>query len=308
MITLKTYENFSKITRYDLSNFILDCDEFFKSDFVEILNFYNGSTRSLNILSLRKMADLISEVNKVNSLFSNYKQMFVTVDYWELCVLLENVKSKLLFTNKISKYLRSSIVMGRSKRGTSFEYTMSPEETLERISKDVLDNPDYENNWFDIALENDLKESDWDIEGGKKLNLSNNAFQANLVTSVFDNLIGDRIYGKDLKKKLTLTDDDLETLDYKETVNQTVEIISRISKNDIPEFSSMGMNSSIWKGSNASQINLPIIVRELAGLFKTDDLFTDFKVRSINYSEGDIRINYEVKTKRDFVIINNVSI
>jgi hypothetical protein len=308
IISQETYNKFFSITKFDISRLVIDIQDFFENDFDNLVKFYSGDVKNLNILSIKKLSSLLIELSKLNSIFLTYNKRLSTIDFWELIVLVEDLKSKLLFSKNLSKYLRSSITSGITRRGYKFNYLMSPEETLESISKDVLNSDDFDNDWIEIAIDNDLKEVDWDIDGGKNISLVDNSFQSNLVTSMIDNSIGDKIYGLDIKKNIEFENDDLLVLNHKDTVLQTVSILASLSKGDIPEFPSIGINSNIWKGSNASQMNFPLLSRELNSNFKTDDLFINFKILSIQYNNGDIEIQYEVNTKRNFVIINNVTI
>lgn len=307
-IPIVTYQNFYKLTNYKVNFFVADVLDFFKKDFPQIVEFYKGNAKFIDKKRIKKLNSLTEESIKVTSIFKDYKNIMGTVDYWELLVLIEELKSKLKYGQNISKYLRSSLIKEKVQSGYAFNHDMTVEQTLENVSKNILDKNDFNNQWVEIAIENDLREVDWDIDGGTKLELRDNSFQANLVTSMIDNTIGDRIYGKDLKKLLEFEDDDLLVLGYKETVFQTVDILSRLAKNDIPEFPSMGLNASVWKGTNISRLNFPLIARELRAVFNTDDLFQNFKIRKIEYKEGDLFIEYEVNTKRDLVIINSVTI
>ena len=125
---------------------------------------------------------------------------------------------------------------------------------------------------------------------------------------MIDNTVGEKIYGRDIKKKLTFEDDDLKSLDYKETVNQTVEILASLNKGDIPEYREIGIPIGLYKGSNFSRLNYSSIVRELNKNFSTDDLFSNFNVLEMEYKEGDLYIKYEVNTKYELVIIKNIRI
>lgn len=307
-ITIQTYERFLKLTKYPANLFVVDVKDFFRDDFPKILNFYSGKTKFIDKKHIKNLNRLAEESIKITGIFRDYKQIMNTVDFWELLDSIEDLKSKLKYVQNISKYLRSSLIKGKVEAGYVYDYDMIENETLEDISRNVQDNTGFSNDWVNIAIENDLREVDWDIDGGTELELRDNSFQAGLVTSMIDNTIGDRIYGKDIKKLLTFEDDDLLVLGYKDTVYQTVNTLSTLSKNDIPESPYLGLNTSIWKGTTISKINFPLISRELKSVFDSDDLFKDFKVKSIDYKDGDIFIEYEIGTKRDLVIINNVTI
>lgn len=307
-VTLQTYERFQSLTNYRLQDFVIEVGDFFDSEMPIIVRFYLGQRTILDRKYLKHLNALTEESINVLSIFRSFKNIMSTVDYWELLDGIEDLKGKLKYAQNISKYVRSSLIKGKVKNSYVFNHIMGPEETLENVSRDILKNTRSEDDWSEIALDNDLREVDWDIDGGTELELNDTTFQAGIVTSMIDNTIGDRIYGKDLTRLLEFSDDDLLVLEYKETAIQTVDTLSKLSKNDIPEFPSIGINSNIWKGTNFSKLNYPLIIREMNLVFATDDLFKDFKVLEIKHVEGDIYIKFEVNTKRGMVLINNITI
>lgn len=302
---IDTIEEFQEKTKFPLANFLVDSNQFFTSDFPHIVNFYNGNSKTLDRSHIKKLNTLSEQASYILQYFKERKQAFNTVDYWELLDMIEDIKIKFNTSKNISKYLRSSIVDGTDKAGFVYDARMSRNETLEDISFNQLQKSG-ENDWLDIAFENDLKEVDYDVQGGTQLKLRKQLFQSNLVTSMIDNTIGEKIYGKDIKKSFQYKDDDLETLGYKDTVYQSVEILAKLSKGDIPEYRSLGLRKNIYKGSNFSRLNYSSIVREMNKNFASDDLFTDFVVKELRYEQGDVYIEYQVNTKYDLVVIKNI--
>lgn len=303
-----TIEIFQNKTNFPLADFLVEANSFFSNEFNDIVNFYSGNKNTLDRSQIKKLNSLSEKAIYLQRIFRDNKSKFNTVDFWELLDIIEDIKVKLSTSQNMSKYLRSTINNSVDKKnGFVFDTILENQETLEDINLKKLKNT-YEEDWFDIALENDLKEIDWDISGGKELKLRKKIFQSDLVTSMIDNTVGEKIYGRDIKKKLTFEDDDLKSLDYKETVNQTVEILASLNKGDIPEYREIGIPIGLYKGSNFSRLNYSSIVRELNKNFSTDDLFSNFNILEMEYKEGDLYIKYEVNTKYELVIIKNIRI
>ena len=299
---------FKKLTNYPIDKFLQDSKNFYSNDFPNIVSFYKGESNFIDKKHIKQMNYLSEQSIIITNLFYVNKGKMSTIDYWNLLITIENLKSKYETSQNISKYLRSSILQGKNKAGHIVEHVMNQEETLEKISDKEIGERDSNNRWVDIALENDLKEVDWDIDGGKKLKLRKKIFQSNIVTSMIDNTIGEKIYGKDIKRLLTLKDNDLLSLGYKESVFQAVDILSTLSKEDIPEFRYLGINADLYKGVNFSQLNYPSITRELKRNFQTDDLFKDFEIKKLGYDNGDLHIEFQIGTKYDLVILKNISL
>jgi hypothetical protein len=304
-----TVENFTKITKFQLQDYYTDIDYFFRKIYPSFISFYSGkSIEPFGRNNYSLLQGLIGRSNILSNAFSVYSDSFQTVDYWELMDFTEDIRSKLLTANKIDKYLRSSISAGKTILGFEYNYTLNNGQTIEAVSSQVLNSNNPDNDWTSTAMNNDLKEVDYSIEGGKNLKLVNNSFQSNLVTSMIDNTIGEKIYGKDIDKNLTFENNDLRVLGYKETVFQTVDILSKLSKGDIPEFPTLGIDGSTYKGTNFYSVNYPAIIRDLERLFKTDDLFVDFQVMALDYTEGDINVEFSVGTKYDLVVLKTATI
>ncbi len=308
MASLETIERFTSLTRYPLTEFLTEARDFFRNDLAGIVSFFKGDINFLDKEKVNRLNRLAENSIIVTNLFFEKRGILQTVDYWDLLDRVEDIKTRLQYSQNISKYLRSSILDGTNRSGFVFDYVLSNQQTLEDATDVILEETNFENSWSNQAIENDLQEIDWDIDGGKNLKLRKQLFQANLVTSMIDNTIGERIYGRDIKRLFEYENDDLRVLGYKETVFQTVDILGGLKKGDIPEFKNIGMESDIYTGANVSQLNYPSIVREMRKLFETDDLFSDFSIRDIRYENGDVSIEYEVNTKFELTIIRNASL
>lgn len=310
MADVKTIEKFNKLSGYDITNFFYATKRFFEIGYPKIEKFYNGDLKFIDKKYFVGLDNLERESIRLTSIFKEKKHLMTTADFWDLLDMAEVLKTSLQRTQKLSKYLRSSIVKGKTSRGFVFQYQMSANETLEDVARNVMRDVNFQNSSQQIALDNDLREVDWDIDGGTNIELRNDSFQNNLVTSMIDNTIGEKIYGKDLNKLLTfdIIEEDLQVLDYKDTVYQSVDILSQLEKGDIPEFPSLGLNGSIYKGSNYSQLNYPSIVREMTKSFSSDDLFKDFRIKNLSHDNGDLFVNFEVNTKFNLLIIKTAVI
>lgn len=308
MITLDQINKFEEKTNFPLAETFFEVRTFFSESYPEIINFFKGKTETIRKEHFKALKYLLAKLELATNKFSENKNLFDRAFYWEILDTLEDIKLKLQTTSNSSKFLRSSIVNGSFKSGMAVQYKMNKNNTLEQVSSLILKDTDSDNDWVKIAVENGLKEEDWDIDGGTELIVRKKAFQNNLVTSFIDNTIGERVYGKDINKNFNFKEDDIDILGYKETVQQTVEILAKLTKGDIPENPGIGLAANLYKGVNYSQLNLPSISRELARNFNTDDLFRDFEVLDIKHVEGDIFLDYKINTKYDLVLIKSVTI
>lgn len=308
MITVDQFLEFEKKTNFPIIVLLSETKTFLRLNYPKIVDFYKGDSKSIDKENFEKLSDLISRTEKCIEIFNNNKKVFDGSQYWEILVSLEDLKLRFYTITNLSKFLRSSIIKTSTKSGYLVSVTLQDGQTLEDVSDRVLNDEDYDNNWVDIAMNNDLKEQDWDISGGKEILVRKRVFQSDLVTTFVDNTIGNKIYGRDFNSKIEFFEDDLLTLNEEETLNQSVETLSRLTKNDIPEERSIGMNSDIYKGTNYSQLNFPTIAKDLKKTFRSDDLFEDITILDISHEDGDIFIKFEVGTKIGDVLIKNITL
>lgn len=308
MITIEQFLEFEEITNFPLIKLLADVKSFFLVGYPEIDNFYRGNSKQIKKEHFKNLQHLILESERCINEFSTNKRSLNKNYFWDILDSVEDLKLKLLVIDNLSKFLRSSILKGVSKSGYLARVKLENNQTIEDISNNVLFDSDSDNDWINIAIENDLKEEDWDISGGKELLIRKRIFQSDLVTTFIDNTIGDKIYGRDFYKKITFFEDDLLVLNEKDTLTQSVETLSELVKGDIPEETYLGMNSFLYKGVNFSQLNFPSITKDLKRTFRTDDLFKDLNVLDVTHSQGDIFIKFEVETKIGDVLIKNITL
>jgi hypothetical protein len=308
MITEDQILDFENKTNFQLLQFLVEVKLFFSINYPKINNFYSGRTQFIEKSNFKILDNLLRRSEDCTEVFSKNKNLFNRAYFWEILDSVEDIKIKLQTTKNLSKFLRSSIINSSNKSGVAIPVKMNKNETLEDVSKKILNSTDPDNDWVEIALQNDLKEENWDIDGGTNILVRKNIFQSDLVTTFIDNSIGNKIYGKDLDKEMKFENNDLKVLDHRETVYQTVEILSSISRGDIPEFRNLGIDPKVYKGSNYSQLNAASISNQLRKNFDTDDLFKDFEIIEIKLLQGDIFIEFQVNTKINEVLIQNVTI
>lgn len=295
---------FEELTKYNLSKFVQDTSLFFKNGFPKIISFFSGTTNTVESSVLNEHKRLLKEADVAVQQFKTNAEKLETVEYWELLDFVEDLRTKLQTISKTSKYLRSSRVDFNDGNGFSYTYTLGDGQTLENISRNVLQDNDSENDWTKIALNNDLLESGWDMDDGKKVTIYKEKFMTSPVTTFIDNMIGEKIYGIDIDRKITFEDDDVKTLSYRDTVYQSADILSGLKKGDIPQYPVLGIDSSLYVGSNIGMMSYSSVVRELTKNFSTDDLFINFSVTDIELVNDAFKLKYTVDTKYKMIVEN----
>ena len=139
-------------------------------------------------------------------------------------------------------------------------------ETIEAIAAEVGYSEPQED-WFNVALSNQLIEEEYTPDGGKIISIS---FQNNanlVIDNIVDSLKGKNVLGKDIQRRFEFANNDLVTVEYEKAIEQALYIILGTVKGGIPEFPEDG-TSSDSVGSNTNTIEYPSLFRNLLAMFR----------------------------------------
>ncbi len=295
----KAIQEFKELTDFNVNLFLVNSSDFFEKDHPNIINWYKGVTDEPNSQSFKNLFTMLIESSKCLSTFSEIKSNFDLKFYhFELLEELENIHTQLTKCLWLSKLLRSTRTQNSWKSKIELDYVMKKYDTLEKVQRKQINFVNFDNDWWELALRNDLSEKDYDVSGGKILKLPVNFKAGQFLKSVVDNPIGEKMYGREINRKLTFIDDDLDTLSYNDTVKQSLEVFLETRLGSIPEFPKIGYNESLITGSNRGTISLPILQRQLLNIFRTDDSFTSYKITRIEWIQDSFFLDFEINTVR----------
>lgn len=290
---------------YQLPQFTDALVFFYENNYPRIVQFFSGRDESISREDVESLNNLVFTFKDLSHKILNNEHIFTTYREWLIADYFEDVFAELIVVTKISKFLRSARTNYNFDGRIEFSYITAARETIEEIANKVLGEEDYNNEWVDIAIRNDIDELSFDLKGGNRLFLgvkltSNNSS----VRGVIDNISGNKILGLDIKKSINFIDDDLEILGHNETASQSVDILAGLHKGDIPEDRTLGRTPVV--GSTKNAIIFSTIIRELVNVFSSDDTLEDFTVKSIEeQNSGDFKIVFEVATRTAQIINNN---
>ena len=291
----------------DLPTFINDFLRFINIDYPEIYNFYSGNSKTLDEVNYKNYLAVLEYSKFISSKIFISDGLLKTYKDWQFVDYFEDLLSELQFMGKIGKFLRSSKTNYNFSGEVEFPYTLGANETLEQVSSSIAGDEDYQNDWVDIAIRNDLDEIKYNKNGGNNLSINVNLTSENSnIKGVIDIMVGSNILGKDIKKELTFYDDDVLVLSPDDTAFQSVVILSNLFKGDCPENLTFGRTRII--GNTKHTTALSTTVRELVETFTSDDTLKNFKVKEIEESRGDIDIVFEIDTVSAKILKNNITV
>lgn len=298
------YSDFFNLTRRDIQSFFQDCLGFFQSDYITISDYFSGRSKTIDSISFDKFSRLQLERNSYFETISQYSTQMSGTKWYEIVELLEVIDSRFQTLSNINKWARASVTRTAYSPTVQIDYNIAQNQTLETIARDVLFSQTPQDSWVDIALDNNLAEEDYSSEGGNNLQLQigRNINLGIQVESVVDILQGKSIYGKDLNRNLTITNEDYEVLGYDKTILQSVDILVKLKRNDNPDYPNLGLQSNIAIGQNRSVLNFPIITRQMTQTFSSDDTLKNFNIESIKLEQDNLMIKYNVMTRLNEVV------
>lgn len=292
-------QRFEKITRYNLATLLLDFSDFMDSDRSQVIDYYSGLRRDANRNSFRELERLQGEFETINNLIENNRDRFQTTLFWELLESISDMKITLESIENSSKWERSAISKNDFTPGIEVQHTLNMLETLETVSRVIQGSSNPQNEWITIALRNDLREEAYTVDGGNNLQIGFRNRASINIRSVIDTINGESVYGKDLKRKIEISDidGDLVVLTPKETIKQTVEILGTLKQGDSPEFRGEGITASLVIGGNRKSISYPILFRQLFNTFQKDDTLKSMRVVDLKLDQDALSIKIEVETR-----------
>lgn len=304
------FDEFGSKIGYSNGGILLYLDSYyryFRNSYPVMVRFFNGELDKISadvFIELKRLIDVAEDV--AQSIAAN-NYLLIYLKDWEITDYLEELRMELYRMQATSKFLRSSKNNVNFDGSIEFEYILPQGKTLEDIAKDVLGSNSYEDLAVEIAARNDLSEVDYDSKGGNNLFLQIQLTTRNSqVKSVVDNISGKRVFGLDLDKKLTFSNDDLKVLTYDKTIFQAVVILANLVRGSVPEFKNFGRSNVV--GRNKQVLGDPSLVREMSKVFSSDDTLVKFTMTNFRVVSDAILIDFTVDTRLETMIKQTVKI
>lgn len=291
---------FQEVTKYPLVEFLTKYRDFMLNSYPEINSYFSGGTTTIDNSHLLDLKYLTNEVGNVMAQFKNFANKFDKCGFWELMDYISTLEDTIDKINKLPKFRRTSLTKRGYQPVIQVATTVGGFRTMEDVANSVKHLNQDNTNWVDLMLGNDLNEIDWEINTLTPINVFINNTVDITVNTILDQPIGTRIYGKDINRKITFVDNDLDVKEYQENVEQKCDILMSLIRGDVPENMLFGQNSSLMIGVNAKNFSYAELVKNLQETFLQDDLFQYVEVTKFDFREGTMQIYCEIKTKYDY--------
>lgn len=268
MFRIETIIDLDSKYGFNLRSLMDDFILFVKNDKEKIESFFKGDLDVRPQSSFDILNTLFSKTaNAINSL-NNIRNQLLNYDYWEIFEKIEQIKESLYTMKNGDKWARSSKIQGRYTKNQSVNFTLKENQTIENLVRTELGSNNFQNDWFVVAINNRLREEDYDNLGGTLIVAQIQRSRIDSVVSVIDQ---STIYGNDIHKKFEFVDSDILYLSNSDTFKQTCEILLSLNKNDNPFFPDSGTNKTLISGTNINSLQLPSFFRQLYQTFSQED-------------------------------------
>lgn len=290
---------FQNITKYPILDFLERYRNFMLNDYEKIQKYFGGQTESIDNACLSELTYLTTQCREIQTVFKNFANKFSACSYWELMDFMDDLNSTIEKINKLPKFMRTSLSRRGYTPSVQMRTTVGGERTVEDIANAVNGINQDNTSWVDIMLGNDLNEADWSIDKLKGLDIFVNNVNKVVVTTILDQPIGDRIYGRDIKRKIQFKDNDLVLVEYRENVEQKCVILLEMNQGDVPENKLFGKNVFFLNNSIKS-MSYSQIAEDIRATFMQNDLFEEITLKDISFNQGSLTMTFDIKTKYDY--------
>lgn len=236
----------------------------------------------------KKFLNFTTSIKDVRSELKSYRD-FERYTALEDCVLVFDT------IDNYSRWFKSSIFKGVVRDVTETIFTLKQNQSLSSLSREI----GYENGdegEVDISLRNKIKEMDYDTSGGLRFRYNYINNEQIIVNSVIDNLVGEKVLGRDLDRNFVFENNDIKVLSPENTFFQSCEIILSLRRGDNPQYPLLGFDKSVLRNKNSIILSTPIIIRQLYSLIAGDDTIRGVKLLNISQEKDVLQLSLELKS------------
>lgn len=297
---------FEEVTKYPIRAYLEKYSNFIKNHYSNIDRYYSGKNREVPNESFVAYKELSEDSKTLLSQFNNFQNKLDRCGFWELLDWITELKEQLDKIDRMPKYKKTLLSKGGYGNFVDAFGNIGGGITAENISE-ALSNSGQDVTWDELMSTNDLKEMDWGITEMKPISTFVRENVVN-VTSIVDTPVGERIYGRDLCRRVEFVDGDLRVVSGKENVIQKVDILLTVNRGDIPEYPLLGRNPFLLgKSIRSSAFNE--IIQDTKRNILQSDLFEDVSLEDVMSNEdGSTSVAIRIKTKYQYSVSRNIEI
>lgn len=293
-------DDFHDITSFDVRSFLSAYISFTDVHYNNIVGYYTGVISTLPTTSINALKKLLNDYRRLNDVIVLNATSLQHYKFWVLTEHIDDIGHALDTANNISRWARAASTNRGYTPQVVTELMLQQGQTLEELERTSVRSTD-PNSWVDTALRNELREEDYDADGGQLIKVALQNGASIVMEGVIDNIDEpSKTYGLDIDRyiRIDTTQSDLVVLGYQDTLKQAMSILTGLNVGDDPSFVDRGLKikGSIL-GGNVAGIAYPAIFRDLAANFATDDTFKSIAVTDIRREQDAVFLDFTVETR-----------
>lgn len=294
---------FENVTKFKLLKYFEDYQSFMQNDFSHLSDYYSGQTEGIDAKITNNFNALLRQSRTLIQTFKNFSSKLSNCGFWELQQYCQNLNDTLERVAKLPKYYRTV----ESVRGYQPYIKVSADiggmKTPQDLAAEIGSSGVSETS---LILDNDLQENAWEIDKLSSVDAIVNNQSDLVVESILESPVGNHVYGKDINKKLTIVDNDLDVKKYEENVEQKVDTLLTLNRGDVPEMPTFGKNR--LQGQTAGAYNYAELLKDIQTVFAQDDLFDSVEVIDVSLKDSDMTVTCRVKTKYSYSVVKTFTL
>lgn len=294
---------FENITKFALLDYFEEYRDFMQDDYTYMSAYYSGSVEGIDGDITNRYKDLKAKSKNLLQTFINFSHRLSNCGFWELQQYCQDLNDVLEKIEKLPKYYRTT----KTNRGympfvqvqSSVGAMRTPQDLAQQIDSTGVSE-------LSLILDNDLQELDWEIDKLTPVQATVNNGVNIVVETILEQPVEEKIYGKDINRKITFKDNDLDVMQYQNNVEQKCDILLTLNKGDVPEWPAFGRNR--LEGNTAANYNYVQLLTDLQNTVLQDDLFASVTITDITGDNGTIQVTCEIRTKYSYSTSKTITI
>jgi HPt (histidine-containing phosphotransfer) domain-containing protein len=295
---------FESITKFSLLDFFVDYRNFLQNDYADVYSYFSGSSETIDVNKLTTLSGLLNRSNDLIRAFQTFSGKLGNVGYWELQQYCQDLKDTLERINKLPKYCRTAKTCRGYKPYVQIKADIGGMKTIQDVATEIGGTMSEE----ELIMNNDLQEQDYEIDSLSSINALVDNSTDTVVSTIMEQPIGSKIYGRDINRKISFSGNDLALVEYEDNVEQKCNILLELNVGDVPEFPQFG--KSLTEGTSMYKYNYAELVEDIRSTFLQDDLFADVNVVDINPDKttGEVYITFSIQTQYIYSTTKNMKL
>lgn len=300
----KYIASFFKITGFDLQTHLSNMQ-------VYLVQYSNTINAFLDGGLYLQAQDLFIINEQALTLFSKNRTSLLNTAYFNLLAIVEDIDTQLSTILQAKKWVRSFTSDSGLTIDPQFQYVLKQNESLQRVSKDILNSLTYIDDEFTLGYNNALTEEMYSSEGGTEISLPisqvNGALTFN-IDSIVDTIDPISVLGKDINISIQFENGDLDTVIGLDCAFQSANTLNTLKRGDNPERLDRGLQTELFVGTSSAAFSYPLLIKQIIQNFNGDDSFVNLQIQNIEKQDDGVYLTYTMQTRNNEVVTQTMVI